>query len=257
MSELVEITENVVAITSGWSGGNVGGIALDNFSVAVDTTHNFEKGTQFRNSLETHFGLPVKYTFLTHHHSDHANGLNAFRDTKIVSSKKTGQKVRSLTKLDTYPTEITTNEYTREGGDIHVELVHTGGHTSDSSYLYFPKDEVIFAGDLLFENYLFFAGYQSDPCFWINVLEHFKTLKPRRIIPGHGPILKNTSDLDKHISLLYSFMEVIKTALNNGIDPRTLETPDFVFAASDRIPEEELTKWFKRTVRSWHRKVPP
>ncbi|MGY5853044.1 MAG: MBL fold metallo-hydrolase [Candidatus Thorarchaeota archaeon] len=87
MVELEILTDNVVAITNDWSGGNVGGVCLQDFLIAVDTTHNFNKGQEFRSSLETHFDKQVRFVLLTHHHSDHAKGLDAFDDATILSSR--------------------------------------------------------------------------------------------------------------------------------------------------------------------------
>jgi glyoxylase-like metal-dependent hydrolase (beta-lactamase superfamily II) len=250
---LRELSPHVVCITNGWSGGNVGGISLNNSSIAVDTTHNFEKGKEFRRSLESHFGLPVEYVFLTHHHSDHAKGLDAFHGATIISSKETAKKVRSLTSISTFPTEVFSTDYHVQDGDRKVEMFHSGGHTSDSAYLYFPEEAVIFAGDLIFENYLFFAGYKSNPNVWIDVLTHFRNLRPRKIVPGHGPVLEKASELDKHIDLLIQFRDSIRDAKESGIDPRTMTPPDFIFSVSERLPEDELVKWYRRTARSWYK----
>ncbi|MGY5876203.1 MAG: MBL fold metallo-hydrolase [Candidatus Thorarchaeota archaeon] len=255
MVELEILTDHVAAITTGWSGGNVGGISLQDYCIAVDTTRNYERGIEFRKSLEAHFDMPVKYVLLTHHHSDHANGLNAFHNAKIISSKQTASKVRSLTKITNFPTELFNDEYFIQDGEFNIEIHHSGGHTSDSSYLYYPKEQVIFAGDLLFEGYLFFAGHKSDPNLWIDVLEHFKKLKPKMIVPGHGPVLYKISDLEKHINLMKRFRQAIREAVENKQNPRTMETPEFIYAVSDRLPPVELEKWFRRTAISWFKRV--
>ncbi|MDF1538218.1 MAG: MBL fold metallo-hydrolase [Candidatus Thorarchaeota archaeon] len=202
MKYLENISPSVAAISSGWSSGNVGVVAFDNFVIAIDTTNSPERGRIFREEIDSHFNLDVKYTFLTHHHSDHASGLNAFSDTTIISTKQTAKKIRSLTRINTYPSVVFDSEYTISNETDYAELHHTGGHTSDSSYLHFPKERVIFSGDLIFEGYLFFAGYQSNPNKWIAALERFKELNPNIIVPGHGPTLNGVKPLDKHISLL-------------------------------------------------------
>ncbi len=255
MFQLAEISPHVVACTEPECGGNVGGIAFNSFCIAIDSTHNLWKGREFRRQLEGYFGLPVKYLFLTHHHSDHAKGLDAFSNIEIISSIKTAAKVKSLTSIQTFPTILFQREYVIEEDDSSVRIVKAGGHTSDSSYLYYRNEDVIFAGDLVFENYLFFAGYQSDPTKWLNALKEFKELKPRIIVPGHGPPLTSIKDLDKHILLLQSFIEVIHKAREKGIPAKEMEIPNFVYQQSTRIPKIELEKWFKRTAISWYKRV--
>jgi len=255
MSHLEEISTSVVAITSGWSHGNVGGIALDNFVVVIDTTNSPERGKEFRDELDERFDVPVKYTFLTHHHSDHATGLNAFSDTTVISHKRTAKKIRSLTRINTYPSIVFDTEYEIRDKDSLVELYHTGGHTSDSSYLHFPNEKVIFSGDLIMEGFLFFAGYQSNPNNWINALNQFKKLRPRFIVPGHGPVLRSIRDLDKHITLLRNMRDILQTASKEGLNPKNITIPDFVYKASTRASDEDLEKWFRRTATSWIRRV--
>ncbi|MHA2426333.1 MAG: MBL fold metallo-hydrolase [Candidatus Thorarchaeota archaeon] len=255
MKYLEEISPSVVAITSGWSHGNVGGIGLDDFVVVVDTTNSPERGRIFRNELNAHFDIPVKYTFLTHHHSDHASGLNAFNDTTVISYKQTAKKIRSLTRINTYPSVVFDNDYTIRDKEGYVELHHAGGHTSDSSYLVFPKERVIFAGDLIFEGFMFFAGYQSNPNKWIDALERFKELNPKVIVPGHGPPLRSVKALDKHLRLLRNVRESLQIAVREKQDPKTMEVPEFVFSSSKRASAEDLEKWFRRTATSWYKRV--
>ncbi|UCE09251.1 MAG: MBL fold metallo-hydrolase [Candidatus Thorarchaeota archaeon] len=253
MAQLEEITPHVVAITTGWSGGNVGGIELDSFSVAVDTTKNYSLALEFRKALENCFNKQVKHAFLTHHHSDHVKGMDAFIEGSVLSSKWTASKVRSLTSVTGFPSNTFEDEYRIEDEHLHVELYHSGGHTQDSSYLYFPHEKVIFAGDLIFQGYLFFSGYKCDPIAWISTLEHFRELRPRKIIPGHGSVLSSPADLEKHITLMYRFKEAIQEGKEQNIEPRSIEVPEFVLSYSERVPEIELVKWFRRTAVSWYR----
>ncbi|MHA1908791.1 MAG: MBL fold metallo-hydrolase [Candidatus Thorarchaeota archaeon] len=255
MNYLEEISPTVAAITSGWSHGNVGAVVLDSFVVVIDTTNSPERGRIFRDEVDSHFDVPVKYAFLTHHHSDHASGLNAFGDTTVISYKQTAKKIQSLTRINTYPSVIFDEYYKIDDNEDYVELHHSGGHTSDSSFLHFPRERVIFAGDLIFEGFMFFAGYQSNPYRWIAALERFQELRPKTIVPGHGPVLKSVKALDKHIHLLQDVVESIKLAVKQKKDPKTLDIPDFVHAASKHASKEDLSKWFRRTATSWYRRV--
>jgi glyoxylase-like metal-dependent hydrolase (beta-lactamase superfamily II) len=181
--------------------------------------------------------------------------MDAFGDAEIISSKGTARKVRSLTSVRTYPTTQIDQEYRIQEGELQVIMVPVGGHTSESSYLVFPHDNIIFAGDLIFENYLFFAGYQSDPLIWLKALKTFRDMKPDKIIPGHGPVLETPHDLDKHISLLQSFIETIRGARSARIPPKEIEIPEYIYGSSKKAPSSELEKWFYRTAISWYKRV--
>ncbi len=74
MGNLVKLTEYtaVDTITQMSTRSSVlGGISLGSFSIAIDSGNPLEVGHGFRKNLESYFGLPVKYLFLTHAHSDH------------------------------------------------------------------------------------------------------------------------------------------------------------------------------------------
>ena len=253
--QLELITKEVATETTGWSGGNVGGIVLENCLVAIDTAHNNSKGREFRIALEKEFGMPVGFTFLTHHHSDHAKGLDAFSDTTIISSEITAKKIRSLKSITTYPTVVFKNDYIIKDGQRQIQLNRTGGHTIDSSYLYDSKEQVLFSGDLIFEGYLLFAGYKSNPLEWIDVLTRFKRLRPLFIIPGHGPIIRNIKELEKHIYVIQSIVDCIGSMEADHLNLGDLTIPQRVKQVYNKAPADELTKWFYRTITSWRKRV--
>jgi cyclase len=61
------------------------------------------------------------------------------------------------------------------------------GHTESDAVLFLPRDRVLFAGDLVV------VGTHpnltsGDPEHWLEVLDRLKELRPRWIVPGHGPV---------------------------------------------------------------------
>lgn len=44
----------------------LGGISLENYSIAIESGDSLEVGRGLRQELESFFKLPVKYLFLTH-----------------------------------------------------------------------------------------------------------------------------------------------------------------------------------------------
>jgi phosphoribosyl 1,2-cyclic phosphodiesterase len=66
----------------------LGGINLGSYAIAVESGVVFETKTHLRNTLESHFGLPVRYFFLTHNHSDHRREMQEFKDVTLVASEK-------------------------------------------------------------------------------------------------------------------------------------------------------------------------
>jgi glyoxylase-like metal-dependent hydrolase (beta-lactamase superfamily II) len=142
MSKLQRISPNtVVCINCYRRSCNVGGIALGDFSIAIDSTNSPIDGRVFRNELEDFFNIPVKYMFLTHRHPDHRKGIPAFKDLTIISSEKTAKLMPKAVKWDKLNTVTFKDQFILKSGDnnLKIEFHHVGGHTGGSSILNFPQ----------------------------------------------------------------------------------------------------------------------
>ncbi len=255
--DLEIITPRTVASNSDLTYSNMGGIALRNYSIVIDTSIYGKTGALFRKYLEKHFNLPLKYLIYTHYHGDHVFGGRPFKDLIPISSEKTLEYLQidyhkewrealenedplAEDGLDTcLPTICFTDKLLIRDEDLSVEVHYAGGHTSDSSFLYFPHEKVIFAGDLVFEHSFPFGGDPTcNPDVWIAQLECLQQMDAVEIIiPGHGPVLHSHSDLDKHVSFLKEVRLIIKEAIAENRDPQLTEIPELFQPSSEvRIP---------------------
>jgi len=252
--ELESITPHTVANTTGEGRGNAGGIALKNFCIAIDSTMYVKTAEIFRTNLEKQFGVPVKFLVITHYHGDHIFGIKAFKDTCVLSSEMTSKVMLSEEASSRYagfikdlakegpigedieyivPTLLFKNELTIQDDDLYIDIFHTGGHTAGSSFINFPYEKVIFAGDLIFENTFPYAGDPTcNPELLINALEKMQSLKADIYIPGHGPILKGASALDRHIKFYKDLRKIIKDAIKDKLKPAYVSVPN-VFGEPD------------------------
>ncbi len=225
--ELESISPHVVKNVSISMAPNFGGIALKNFLVAVDGGVSHALAHEFRKKLENVFNLPVKYFILTHFHSDHRRGAVAFKDCKFVCSKKTVEIMPKSFDFTPYNVVTFENKHILEDQDYQVEIYHVGGHTAGSSFVYFPQDRIVFAGDIIFEQYVHitFMGAKWNFDDWIAALELMNTLAIDRIIPGHGPILSSKKELNKHLELYHTLRSVVKDAIKENKNVGTIELP--------------------------------
>jgi cyclase len=100
------------------------------------------------------------------------------------------------------PTKTFKDKFPLGEGTFKVEMIHTGGHTADSSIVYFPYDGTVFAGDLIFSRMYPYGGDPTaDPDLWIEALNRIRSLSPRVIVPGHGPIC-GIDEVDKYVSYI-------------------------------------------------------
>lgn len=77
--DLEYVTRHTVVKTHIPKSGNAGGVSLQNFSVAIDSTNSPKTGSVFLHKLEHYFGLPVKYLVITHYHPDHTGCVRPHR----------------------------------------------------------------------------------------------------------------------------------------------------------------------------------
>lgn len=252
--ELESITPHTVANTTGEGRGNAGGIALKNFSIVIDSTMYVKTAEVFRKNLENHFGIPAKFLVITHYHGDHIFGIKSFKDLCVLSSEMTSKIMLSEETSSRYavfikdlakeghigedieyvvPTLLFKNKLTIQDEDLYIDIFHTGGHTAGSSFVNFPYEKVIFAGDLIFENTFPYAGDPTcNPELIINALEKMQSLKADFYVPGHGPILKGASALDRHIKFYKDLRNIIKDAIKDKLKSGDVSVPD-VFGEPD------------------------
>jgi glyoxylase-like metal-dependent hydrolase (beta-lactamase superfamily II) len=73
-------------------------------------------------------------------------------------------------------------------GGVRFELIHVGpAHTPGDSLVWLPKEQIVFSGDVVYVGRLLGVTAHSDSRKWIAAFKTMADLKPRVIIPGHGP----------------------------------------------------------------------
>ena len=130
-----------------------------------------------------------------------------------------------------------------------MEIVHTGGHTLDSSYVYFPKEKTLFSGDLIFAKTFFYAGDKTfNPDKWMEALKRFMAMEIQTIVPGHGPIC-NKEEVQTYIRFFETTSFKMKQLVKEGAKEReAVENMSFpVFHPEHRqgLRTLALTNWYK------------
>ncbi len=267
---LEEVSDRAYANTDGTGRGNTGGVALDSFAIAIDSSMFPKTGLLLRNGLEHKFGLPVKYLFLTHCHGDHVFGAQSFADVNVVGSRCLKENMELAATENWRPEQIADRRkrmvdqgFLLEGleithpdivfdkrlviidGDRRVEIVQTGGHTSCSSYLFYPEEKVLFAGDQLFVGMFPYASDRTcDPDTWIEQLSGYLTMDVEKIVPGHGPVI-NREEVGVLLECLENFKAATLAAISEGAGPEEIKPPDFDEPKSTRRIDMAREYWHK------------
>jgi glyoxylase-like metal-dependent hydrolase (beta-lactamase superfamily II) len=90
----------------------------------------------------------------------------------------------------------------RDGQIFQVEgatltAVATPGHTSDHTSFYSKEESALFSGDcILGQGSTVFESLKD----YMESLQRLKTLAPKKIYPGHGPVVENgTEKIEEYI----------------------------------------------------------
>ncbi|MCG3225393.1 MAG: MBL fold metallo-hydrolase [Candidatus Heimdallarchaeota archaeon] len=240
MVKLESITKNVVVgtmIDSGTRSCVLGGITLENFSIAIESGDSLEVGKGLRKELESYFNQPVKYLFLTHAHSDHRKGMGAFDDITLIASQQCIENMPKSISFKKWSLETFEDKFILDENGKSVEFYRIGGHSIGSSVAYFPSEKVLFAGDLFFTEPLnfglpFMGFYQSKPrrtgnpeeC--LEAFDKFKKMDIVTIVPGHGDVIHNPQEyLDDQISFYNSLKSLFVSAIEDGKNLEKIELP--------------------------------
>ena len=110
-----------------------------------------------------------------------------------------------------------TDRLTLKQGRRSIEILFLGrGHTSGDLVVHLPKERVVIAGDLVAWPVPYVGSPQSHPGDWSATLEKLIALKPRAIVPGHGPVLTD----DGYVKQIATAIRIDKATGCSGGGPR-------------------------------------
>lgn len=133
------------------------------------------------------------------------------------------------------PTLTVEERLTLHRGERTIEVLHLGaGHTAADLVVHLPAEGIAVAGDLVVWPVPLVGVGQSDVGAWVATLERLVELQPRRIVPGHGPVLAGVDYPRRMAELFASIRRQTEAAAGAGA---TLES---VRAAVDLTPERRL-----------------
>jgi cyclase len=170
----------------------------------------------------------VCLVLITHSHSDHTSGIPLFT-CPILAHKLTYQRIkkRGTERAETQlPTDTFENRKEFEIGGMELEMIHVGGHTPGSSVVWLPNQQILFAGDLIFEGrYPFLATADVEKL--MGALRWVPSLGARIIVPGHG-VLCDNGEVLKQLNFIETTLERTTKHIEMGHSlDETLKDPKF------------------------------
>lgn len=188
---------------------NAGFVVTSQGVVVVDALGSPALAEEFIAAIRQVTPQPIRYVIVTHYHADHIYGLQAFKAAgatviahraglDYLQSDTARQRLAAsredlspwiderthLVAADRWLDDDTALELGGETFRIH----HVGpAHTAEDVVVHAEHAGVMFAGDLVFRGRIPFVG-QADSRQWIASLGRLIELRPRIVVPGHGPV---------------------------------------------------------------------
>ncbi len=162
----------------------------------------------------------LKGIFLTHHHSDHVEGVDGLKNElglPVIAHAATAAQLpdvvdRSLVEETVFVAKD------QDGNDLDLKVIFTPGHAKGSLTILVPSRRIAVVGDLM-------AGIGTviiDPPDG-NLREYLRSLRRLQqheldmIIPGHGPFILNPLDrIDEYIQHRMTRHRNIQRAIADG-----------------------------------------
>jgi glyoxylase-like metal-dependent hydrolase (beta-lactamase superfamily II) len=211
MMETREISPGVFACLTANETANAGFVTTERGVIVIDSLDTPQRGRELAARIEAVTRLPVLFVINTHYHADHVFGNQAF-DAPVIGNCALADELSGYLANALTPSQIATwvEEHPEDCWLVdELEIVypsvvfdrrlvldltpklmvveHLGGHTPDATIVDLPDEDVLFAGDLVFEGrvpFLLFAHF-GDTLLALRKLER---LGARTVVPGHGAL---------------------------------------------------------------------
>ena len=159
--------------------------------------------------IRTVTAQPIRFVIVTHYHADHIYGLQAFKalgatviahraglaylNSETARLRLTASREELFPWIDDNTHLVPADRWLGAVTDLELggetfHIRHVGpAHTPEDLVVHAEHAGVMFAGDLVFRGRIPYVG-QADSGQWIASLGQLINLKPRIVVPGHGPI---------------------------------------------------------------------
>lgn len=138
----------------------------------------------------------LAHVLVTHAHGDHASGAPAIAE-RMPSTRFRKCPWPEYDDRSGVAWEAVADGDELDAGYTRLVAVHTPGHAPDHLCFWHPESGVIFCGDLVVSGSTVWipASLEGDMAAYIESLRTVLSLNPRRLFPGHGPVIDDPQTL--------------------------------------------------------------
>jgi uncharacterized sulfatase len=232
-------TYAVLGTTEHFNRGNGGNIVNTGFIltgegvVVIDTGPSLDYGRQLRALIARTTDQPLHLVLITHQHPDHFLGNGAFADVPVAALAQTRAQIEAMPPaiLDglyrlvgdamagtaSVPPTVTVAGGIQRIGGHELHLAAVGGHTAADLAVFDRTTGVLFAGDIAFLDRTPTTP-QADIGEWLAAITTLRALGAATIVPGHGPVARDTRPFDQTAAYLTWLRDTLGRAAAQGLD---------------------------------------
>lgn len=268
---IFEVTDNVVSTVVSKNKDNLSDLsaartttmtcfALPDELIFVDCSAILKDAQRFRYHMENRFQKETTHLLLTHTHWDHCFAMQAFEDVNIVASPQGVQSIKRQIKSqkgsnrkvpkkyandpelkESYENavlqipDISKDELTLGPEDQKILFRRTGGHSSDSAFVYSQSEKTLCTGDNLLTWYAQLVGNGKK---MLETYHYWESLDIINVIPGHGNVVGKD-----YITRVRTYFEELISVL------KELKTQGL--RIEEVLTHKRLPEYFGRTQEEW------
>lgn len=234
-----EIAPDIFVETE-YHGANVAFIRTVEGVILIDTPMLPKEARHWQGEIAKMTRAEIIYIINTDHHRAHVIGNQYFPTATVVAHEHAWKEMKSYgdsfrTRLinmyrDRIPEavaewkenlEIIKPEITFNGrtiffkGDKEIHLIPLGGHTPATTVVYFPREKLLFTGDLVVTNRPPFLS-QGNTKEWLQALTYLRKLRYDILIPGHGELTgkEATENMSEYLRMV---RRKVRSAYRSGL----------------------------------------
>lgn len=237
--------------------GNVNVLETKDGLILIDTGGFTTRSLIFKTVRRISAG-PIHTAIYTHGHTDHAFGMPPFLNeaadknlprTNIIAHKNVVPRFDRYRRTRGYNGRINARQFSFPGllwpeqydypdivyddkltvkvGEVVLDLYHAKGETDDHTWLWWPREKILFTGDQfgwVSPNAGNPQKVQRYPEEWAQSLRAMSALEPEMLIPGHGMPIFGAERICRALTEMAEWLEsLVQQTLELMNDGRTLD----------------------------------